>query len=47
MCCTALRRRVLNFKKNKGWVGDDFVIKTKVGQGQRGEGSKSWSKKRT
>ena len=40
--------------KVKGWVGDqrsevgdDFVIKTKVRQGQRGEGSKSWSKKRT
>ena len=40
--------------QDKGWAGDrrsevrgDFVVKTEVGQGRRGVGSKSWSKKRT
>ena len=40
--------------RDRSWVRDqrsevrgDFVVKTKVGQGRRGEGSKSWGKKRT
>ena len=34
-------------RDHRSEVGDDFVIKTEVGQGRRGEGSKSYSKKRT
>ena len=39
MCCAVSRRRVLNFERQesdrRSGVGGDFVIKTKVGQGQQ------------
>ena len=51
MCCTVLHCCVPNFGR-WGRIGDrrfrgDFVVKTKVGQGWWGGGSKSLSKKRT